>query len=276
MANASPAPKASSTDAGTKSATVNRGGWKVCLAFTLLILVMFFAGRLASTMAAWVITAVSMVIFVVILGSCINHHPLGILVNEQNVMSLSRFQLVVWTIIVLSAFITIALKRIFAGVADPLEIALPWQLWALMGISTTSLIGSPLIKAGKADRDLPSEMRKDIETRALLRAGTEKLERAHQGRLFARHDPKDASCPDMFRGDEFGNAGTIDIAKLQMFYFTIVCALAYVAVLGNWMLRKQPAEFAEFPALADGLIALLGISHTGYLSSKGIDYTARS
>ena len=74
----------------------------------------------------------------------------------------------------------------------------------------------------------------------------------------------------MFRGDKDENSDSIDVAKVQMFFFTIICALAYAVVLGNWMVGKTPDQLSRFPVLADGLIALLGISHAGYLSSKGI------
>jgi hypothetical protein len=35
--------------------------------------------------------------------------------------------------------------------ADPLAIAIPEQLWLLMGISTTALVASPLIRSTKRD-----------------------------------------------------------------------------------------------------------------------------
>jgi len=69
----------------------------------------------------------------------------GLLVDERNKMSLSRLQMILWTIIVLSGFLTVALLNIRSRQADALSITVPPQLWLLIGISTTSLIGAPLI-----------------------------------------------------------------------------------------------------------------------------------
>ncbi|MCW3977668.1 MAG: hypothetical protein NWE77_07030 [Candidatus Bathyarchaeota archaeon] len=57
-------------------------------------------------------------------------------------------------LIVLSAFLTIALERIYASatgtiIADPSAIAIPLELWALLGISTTSFVRSPLVLSAK-------------------------------------------------------------------------------------------------------------------------------
>ncbi|MDO3412389.1 hypothetical protein QWJ34_21675 [Saccharibacillus sp. CPCC 101409] len=71
----------------------------------------------------------------------------GLLVNERNIMSLSRFQTVLWTLLLLSAFYTAAALRVY-GLPNPysaLDIVMDWHLWALMGISITSLVTAPLI-----------------------------------------------------------------------------------------------------------------------------------
>lgn len=62
-------------------------------------------------------------------------------------ISLSRFQMLVWTVLVLSAYGTLAVTR--AAELDPLtalDVEIPQTVWVLMGISTTSLVGSPLIR----------------------------------------------------------------------------------------------------------------------------------
>src|SRR5690242_9175502 len=73
----------------------------------------------------------------------------GVLIDERNRLSLSRLQMVLWTIIVLSGFLIAALWNISRGVDAPLEINVPKELWLLMGISVTSLVGSPLILSTK-------------------------------------------------------------------------------------------------------------------------------
>lgn len=65
---------------------------------------------------SWFIVMALLWAFFLLLGLIISKRPLGILVNEQNVMSLSRFQTVLWTIIVISAFLVIGIARIKNGV----------------------------------------------------------------------------------------------------------------------------------------------------------------
>jgi hypothetical protein len=228
----------------------------------VLIVAMLLAGAKAhATTTAWWIIAISMVVFVAVLGGCINGRILGILITERNIMSLSRLQVVIWTIIVLSAFLAIALKRMFylgMPIEGALAINLPWQLWALMGISTTSLIGSPLISTNRE-----TNLRRSDPDRGTKRPGA-RISRTNVG---------DAEFADIFRGDEDGNRNSIDVAKVQMFFFTIISALAYAVLLGNWMVGKTPDALSSFPVLPEGLLALLGISHAGYLSGKGINHS---
>src|SRR5436309_14783270 len=58
-----------------------------------------------------------MLLFVATLGVRISGRPAGILINERNLVSLARFQLVMWTILILSAFMAAAIGRI-RGRAD--------------------------------------------------------------------------------------------------------------------------------------------------------------
>src|SRR5438067_1274969 len=68
--------------------------------------------RLCPPEWAWILVMAFMVIFMLVLGVAISGRCLGILINEQNLMSLARFQTVVWTVIVISAYFVIAMVRI--------------------------------------------------------------------------------------------------------------------------------------------------------------------
>jgi hypothetical protein len=62
----------------------------------------------------------------------------------------------------------------------------------------------------------------------------------------------------------------VDPAKMQMFLFTVIALAVYGAALVA-MLKK--GDYSAMPVPSEGLIALLGISHTGYLASKTTDQT---
>jgi hypothetical protein len=233
----------------------NRPIWVPILAI-LTIPLIFVLGFLLPRGWNWLFVIVLMVGFIALVGKRITGRFSGVLINERNKMTLSRFQLAVWTLIVLSAFLTIALERVYAGAIDPLAIALPTQLWALLGISTTSLIGSPLILSTK------------LKKTSKYVKGDQKF-----GILNYNEKREEAEFSDMFRGDENVNEDSIDMAKVQMFFFTLIIAFSYMILLVNSIMTIDAAQLNSFPELSDGLVALLGISSAGYLTNKAIDHT---
>lgn len=222
-----------------------------------------------------------MTAFVALLGKLITGRYSGILINERNKMSLSRFQTVIWTLIVLSAFLTIALERIRAGEPDALAIGIPEQLWAILGISTTSLVGTSLILGTKVDKKPTPEARDKAvdlfikqkkanatEARALIDSRSNLF-----GTLDFNEKITDANFSNLFTGDEIENSGIVDVAKVQKFFFTIIIAFSYMVLLINLIMSTEPSNLNNFPELSDGLVALLGISAAGYLTNKVNDHT---
>lgn len=209
---------------------------------------------------------VIMFVFVMFLGKWICGRPLGILVTERNLMSLSRFQIILWTLLILSAYLTIALQRIHAGIPDALNIALDEKLWALLGISTASLVGSPLLLQSKKTQDPPAPV---IDKAAqVLNEPAAAIQDNREGKLYSNAEPKDARFTDMFEGDEVSNTAYIDPSKLQMFLFTLIVAASYGYLIFHAM-YGDPKNLA-MPPVSSGMVALLGISHAGYLGSKTV------
>ena len=80
----------------------------------------------------------------------------------------------------------------------------------------------------------------------------------------------------MFLGEETGNGTQVDIGKVQMFYFTIIVVLAYAMSIGSmfYTVMTTPNAYVEkLPVLADGIIALLGISHASYIAYKAAPHS---
>ncbi len=242
--------------------------------FILLTLAaMFAAAWIGQSGWNWLLVAIFLCLFLAVLGHRVVGRPTGILITPRNLMSMSRFQMVIWTVIILSGYFTMALARIKAGVEDPLSIALDWHLWALMGISTASLVGTPLLLNSKKDEE-PAEGTVAKVADGLGEDKTE-IDQNRQGVLYSNPNISDASISDMFQGDELQNTKYLDLAKVQMFLFTLIAATSYAVTLWNTFSAAgtDPGSLETMPGLSDGIIALLGISHTGYLSSKGITRT---
>lgn len=223
---------------------------------------------------AWVMSAALLLAFMLISGYAITGRWLGMLIDDRNVVSLSRFQMALWTILILSAFFAAAMLNIAASTQNPLAIAVDPSLWALMGISTTSLVGSPLILSTKAaPGNVPAQ-------ELVLADGS-----AARGSLAVNRDIAQAKWSDMFTGEEVGNWRHLDLSRIQMFFFTVVTAIAYgaqiVHVLGALHGltvvtdgTHEPNVVPLLPMLDPSLVALIGISHGGYLVSKAVPSTS--
>jgi hypothetical protein len=240
----------------------------ICLVLPVL------AGIYMYPRGGWITIVLTMVLYFLFLGRWISGRPLGVLVNERNLMSLSRFQLVAWTILLLSAFLSIALKRLHAlssnPAALPLNVSMDWRLWALMGISATSLVGSPLILSTKTTQ-VPTA--KTVDKAAVsLSESPEKIQENSQGTLYSNPHISDASLTDMFQGDEIGNTAYVDVSKVQMFYFTIIAVVTYSYALYTGMTNIYPQKGFMMPVPSDALVALLAISHAAYLTSKATSH----
>ena len=222
---------------------------------------------------SWLGTLVLLAGFATVTGHGILGLWTGLLIDERNKMSLSRLQMILWTIIVLSGFLTAALWRIRVGQMDALAIGVPSELWLLMGIATTSLLGSPLIKSTQMAQPITDEqVTKQQQTFALLaNQGIDPNIITTEGQIVSWKWPKDATWSDLFQGEKIGNAAHLDLGKIQMFYFTLILALAYVAMLGTLFSSNQE-PIKDLPSLSEGMVTLLGISHAGYLVNKVIPH----
>jgi hypothetical protein len=192
---------------------------------------------------SWLITVGLFLAFLIVVGSGITGRPQGLLIDERNKMSLSRLQLVLWMVVILSGLLTIALSNIGLGSKTPLAIVVPTQVWLLMGISTTSLIGSPLLTSNKKAA----------------------------GKIEIRDNVHAAQVADLFRGDETSNFDVLDLAKVQMFFFTLVLVLAYAVLLGSLFVHST-GVIMGMPDIDPSMTTLLGISHAGYLANKAVPH----
>ena len=130
-----------------------------------------------------------------------------------------------------------------SGPSSPLAVQIPSEVWLLLGVSTTSLVASPLIKGQKSDV------------------------------IVKNQSAVQASLGDLFKGEEIGNFGQLDLAKVQLLYFTLIVIGAYMIAVANQFLNTQTA-IASLPALDGGVVAMLGVSHAGYLSNKAVGHSS--
>lgn len=203
----------------------------------------------------WIITALVITGLIIVIGWVVSGKWLGALVDSRNKMSLSQLQILLWTIVFVSSYFTIAFTF------QTMNVYVPEELWALLGVSTGSAAGAIIIKGNKRAQEPAARLNLNPATRV--------------GLLSTANAP---SFADIFRGDEATNATTVDISKVQMFFFTVAAVIGYVIALLSCDLTKSPADVtvkygAYFPAFSAGLVTLIGISHTGYLTVKAAPRT---
>ena len=106
---------------------------------------------------AWLVLMIAMTLFVLIVGHGVTGAWTGAIIDERCKMSLSRLQLLLWTIVVVSALAVIATVRMRQDAATALDISVPTTIWTLLAITSTSLVGSPVIKSTQKAAGAPDE-----------------------------------------------------------------------------------------------------------------------
>ena len=216
---------------------------------------------------AWIVIAILILVFAMIAGHGVVGAWRGVLIDDRNVISLSRFQMLLWTVIVLSGFIVAAFCNLYVGVESPLAIQVPNTLWLLMGISTTSLVGTPLVLNQKKNKQ-PLAQSFNETVKLLADQGMKPADVINVGQVIGNARPSLALWSDMFTGDETSNGAHLDLSKVQMFFFTLIIALTYCAAWLQMFRYSESGGVGSFPGLDESVLALIGISHSGYLVSK--------
>lgn len=249
--------------------------WHSIILLTLLVALLIFRLMLPTTPRLWTWLSILMVlsVFALVVGHEATGVWLGVLIDSRNKVSLSRLQMLVWTVVILSAYLTAVLVNLDLEHTTPLAVSIPPELWLLMGITTTSLVGSPLLLNVKKQQQVDDEKKSHVLSQLAQQAmDTSKM--LIQGSVVINITPKTARWSDLFRGSQTSDAGQVDLGKLQMFFFTLVVLLAYSGALAA-LFGRDAGVIHSLPAPDTGTLMLLGISHAGYLVSKAGLYEGR-
>lgn len=182
--------------------------------------------------AVWATCIVAVAILFMLAGTEINGHWLGILIDNRNKYSLARLQISLWTVMVMSAYLIMALRRILAmgpnGLTQDqaLDITFPPELLLAMGISAASFAGSTLIKQTKSTKTMTivekstpedAEKRRDEAKKALDAANEDLAQKATD-----THDAKqkvDAAQASLDSAAEADKPARMnDLQKMQSIY----------------------------------------------------------
>jgi hypothetical protein len=183
--------------------------------------------------------------------------------------------MVLWTILIVGFFAAAVFARLAGSTGEPLDVAVASELWGLIGISTTALVGTPFLLAVRRDKQPVDKVGAAEGAAAKFDEPAQEIAARAQGPLYVNPSPNDARFSDIFEGDEISNTQMVDLAKVQMLVFTVVSAIVWcvtAAKLVGGAKVLDPAGTA-LPTLPTGMIALLGVSNAGYLLNKTVDHT---
>jgi hypothetical protein len=199
----------------------------------------------------WVASALVLVILAIVLGVwVIKRGPSGILIDERGRYSLTHFQVVLWTLIVVSLLAGLFVARAVAGVPNALDFSIPDEVLIVMGISLGGGATATAIKAGKDSR-LASRI-----------AASNDDDRPRFGQIFLLEEGEVADR-------------VIDVTKFQNFWFTLIVAGGFVVLTCTTNAGTAVADIV-IPTFSGTLLTLLGISHAGYLAGKLPDRSGKA
>ena len=191
----------------------------------------------------------------------------GIIIDGRGRYSLSRLQAVAWTILIFAGLCAAVGTNIVRDSPDPGDIVLPGELLALLGIAGGSVVLAQTIKTINGARG----------TLWVNEAGSTHTDPAGKEVRKDAVDVHQARVSDLIQGEEPSTKDLVDIGKIQNLYFTIMVLSIYgwlvwqtlvVKVAENGMPANSP--ITSMPSINEALVAIILISHAGYLTLKAI------
>lgn len=252
--------------------------WWHTLSLVVVIVLLVVMAEITpwSLYASWLAAMLALTLFTLVVGHGVTGVWKGAFVDDRNRMSLSRLQMLLWTVVIVSAFGTIAIGRLHqtpltqADIVGAMDIGVPQTIWLLLGISTASFIGSPLIKNSQKDADL--RLAPERQDRLLEAQGKDPATVTVEGQIVKNKSIQQATFADLFMGETVENANHLEVGKMQMFFFTALIMFAYAFAIGA-SLKSSTVPFS-LPDIGSGMLPLLGLSHGGYLMNKATAQTA--
>lgn len=250
------------------------------------------AGGGASLVAPLALSYAAVLVLILAGGLATTGTWFGALVDNRNRVSLSRLQMLAWTVVLLGAYVVIGTFNVAllgSAVRDLTLNAGSWAaakatalqgfvgffpnmdaaLWAALGLTAvaTPLVSQVILnrKAGDGGDAHGVEVRPLVATAPL-----ETRERLDQSRWS-----------DLITGEEAANAGQVDVSRLQFLVITfmllgsyLVLLLRYLGSVGGTQIliaaHDHAPVFPSMPPVDGTFLGLLALSHGGYLAFKAL------
>ncbi len=279
--------------------------WMLFLALLLIIGLIFARhGEYDSNLLlGWLCTAALISLFLFLLGQFTKHGARTFFIDgNRNKYSLSRIQMVCWTVIILSAHLTLTLTRIVhsndkeghtlyaSGLpSDKSEnyasaVGIPKEVLALLGISIGAALITPVInntkgrKTNRKDDTVKKSKKLDNSSVVPLYENVLKMNVGSNrnvsniGAIQINKKIENAKLIDIFMGEEVKNYKLLDISKIQQFVITLAVMVSYMYIVFRSFSRVELPihEMNILPNIPKDLLYLVIASHTYYIGNKVI------
>lgn len=232
-------------------------------------------GLTFSLVKYYVVSVVALAIVFFGIGLSQTGRLVGALISPQNRMSLARFQMICWSVLLLSGFAiysafnigTIAAIWNATGEKSLLPQFDLWA-WAVLGIVIATPSVSALVKA-----NTPSN--KEFQTMIQNQDG----KGVRLPPLEQRASPRDAKFSDLFVGETIWKTDNVDLSRTQMLIITLLLLVLYTAWLitslssieVSQVLNAFPevkAILLNFPDPGPVFTGMLALTHGVYIANK--------
>lgn len=224
----------------------------VGLILALLVVLLFVAAVMFPEatllrISPWVWGFLPLVLAVGVVWTTGRFNPLAPAVGDDNRLSLSKFQTLLWTFVVLYVYVVFAMNNLqrvsghpglagaFGTGTTPGTIGFPPSVLLLLGFSITTLVGAAGITANQVANG--SIKKPACDTPSL--------------------DP---------RWLVLGDDGNVDLTRFQVLLWTFVAAGVF---LGDaWYLIGNAAIVTSLPDIGNTLVLLMGVGQAAYIGGK--------
>jgi hypothetical protein len=189
---------------------------------------------------SWLISAIVLLVLALVIGRQAKKGWLGVLIDGRGRYSLTHFQTVLWTLVILSSLIGVLVANGF----DAASCGISSQLLGLMGISAGSAVFASGVKGAK---NAPASRANVASAGQFTQSdGTTRQIVARFSQIWLEEE-----------GDLADQV--VSITKFQNFVFTLVILCFYITLA---------IQKGGLPTLPENVVWLIGISHAGYVGGK--------
>lgn len=174
-------------------------------------------------------------------------------------MSLSRFQWLLWFLVLFSAYFTGSVGDVAYGGDLP---AIEPDLFGLIGITTGSAVISNVVVDTKKRAPDPKAAEGNAPLVSVIDVNT---------------SPAQAAWEDLYLGEEAANRATVDDSRLQKVVITLLLVIVYMQMLWSAFVEASLTYHAfVMPSVGTNFLVMLGASHAAYLAYKATNKSSPS